>query len=121
MKVKAIEDVIVDYAKNCTEGKIYECYGISDDGLRYGIIDDDIEGIYLSKNHFEIVEENKEDNKIKDKIKTIEILNNFETFDNTVNELLNDGWKILSTNCGSSGFENWIDTCYQAILIKRGE
>ena len=51
------------------------------------------------------------------KIKVVEIYNDFKKFENEVNDLLNLGWKILSSNCSEHGFECSSDSCYQAILI----
>ena len=55
MRVKAIENVYVDYDKNCTAGNIYEVYDTSTDNLRYCIVDDTGSKIYLSKTHFEVI------------------------------------------------------------------
>lgn len=51
------------------------------------------------------------------KIKVVEIFNDKEKFESQVNELLNSGCNIISTSCGSHGFEDTTDTFYQAILI----
>lgn len=43
-----------------------------------------------------------------------------DKFEDEVNDLLNDGWKLISTNCGFANSEEY-DFCsvYQAILKRR--
>jgi len=54
MFVEAIENVYIDYSRNCVEGKIYEVKNISEDGNKYLIRDDEGFELYINKYHFKI-------------------------------------------------------------------
>jgi hypothetical protein len=52
-------------------------------------------------------------------IKTIDVPNSIE-FEQRVNDLLKEGYEILSTNCGFANSEKYdFCGCWQAILVKR--
>lgn len=53
-------------------------------------------------------------------IKVVEIENDIEVFESTINGFMNDGWRIISSNCGimANYGTGEYDTIYQAIVKK---
>lgn len=52
-------------------------------------------------------------------IHVVEVANDTDKFMNEVQEYINDGWKMSSSNCSVvSDFNGTYDTIYQAILYK---